>query len=175
MSKNKGFTLIELLIVILIISILSGLTLSVINTSGLRGKTRDAQRKSDLQKVQTALELYYSDRREYPTATQWTAVHTGLVTSLVGGKYIGTLPQDPEAYGSVFECNAGDASEFSYSYKTHDGACAIDCDASKYVLVASMEVASSANDNKCSDLSNWNTISGCGGTAPVNCYGIQNP
>lgn len=55
--NNKGFTLIELLVTISIISILSliGLTLF----KDVQTKTRDSIRKSDLNKIATALELYY--------------------------------------------------------------------------------------------------------------------
>jgi general secretion pathway protein G len=64
--KNpKGFTLIELLIVVAIIGVLA--TLLMVNFVGVRQRARDAQRKSDLKQIQSALEIYRSDQGAYPT------------------------------------------------------------------------------------------------------------
>lgn len=61
MSRNyiKGFTLIELLVVISIIGILSGMMMA--NFLGIRQRSRDGVRKSDLRQIQTALEMYRAD------------------------------------------------------------------------------------------------------------------
>src|SRR3989304_7436700 len=60
----RGFTLIELLVVISIIGLLA--TLLVANFNAARARARDAQRKSDLRQIQTALRLYYNDTKRYP-------------------------------------------------------------------------------------------------------------
>jgi len=57
--QKKGFTLIELLVVIAIIAILSAIGLVALN--GAREKARDAQRRSDIAQIRTALSLYYDD------------------------------------------------------------------------------------------------------------------
>ena len=68
MSKNnkrkQGFTLIELLVVIAIIGVLA--TLLIANFNATRSRARDAQRKSDIRNLATALRLYYNDFGEYP-------------------------------------------------------------------------------------------------------------
>lgn len=64
---QRGFTLIELLIVVAIIGILS--TLIMVNFIGIRQRARDAQRKSNLRQIQSALELYRSDIGSYPAAS----------------------------------------------------------------------------------------------------------
>ena len=65
--KRKGFTLIELLVVIAIIGLLS--TLSVVSLNSAREKARDANRKSDMNSISTALELYNVEEDHYlPTA-----------------------------------------------------------------------------------------------------------
>lgn len=65
-NQKKGFTLIELLVVIAIIGILSAIGLVSLN--GAREKARDAQRKSDIGQMNTALALYYDDNNStYPT------------------------------------------------------------------------------------------------------------
>ena len=66
MNKNKGFTLIELMLVVLIMGILAGAMLGIINIRGIQAKSRDARRIGDIKKMQTALELYFSDYRGYP-------------------------------------------------------------------------------------------------------------
>ena len=58
-NKKKGFTLIELLVVIAIIGILSAIGLVALN--GAREKARDAQRRSDIGQIRTALVLYSDD------------------------------------------------------------------------------------------------------------------
>jgi general secretion pathway protein G len=63
-NSRKGFTLIELLIVIGIIGVLA--TLLMVNFVGVRQRARDAERKSDLRQIQSALEIYRADNNSYP-------------------------------------------------------------------------------------------------------------
>ncbi|MBI2033248.1 MAG: prepilin-type N-terminal cleavage/methylation domain-containing protein [Candidatus Levybacteria bacterium] len=93
-NKSKlqsGFTLIELLIVVAIIGILSSLLLS--NLIGVRQRARDAQRKSDVRQIQSALELYRADTGAYPTTlpscTQALTSEDGTVS------YMSKIPCDP--------------------------------------------------------------------------------
>lgn len=60
----SAFTLIELLVVVALIGILA--TLVTANINAARGRSRDAQRKSDLRNLETALRLYYNDKGSYP-------------------------------------------------------------------------------------------------------------
>lgn len=62
---KKGFTLIELLVVIMILGILAALITGNFFTSLKKG--RDAKRKADLEQIQRALEMYYEDKKTYPT------------------------------------------------------------------------------------------------------------
>ena len=108
--KSKGFTLIEILISVTLVSILAGLLISVINPQGLRAKARDSQRKADLKQIQTALELYFADNRQYPSSSatcggsncDWIQVNgtDDLATALEGGDYINNVPLDPELSGT---------------------------------------------------------------------------
>ena len=63
-KRNFGFTLIELLVVISIISILTIISVSQFNTAKI--KARDTQRKSDLDSVAKAINMYYADYGEFP-------------------------------------------------------------------------------------------------------------
>lgn len=95
---QEGFTLIELLIVIAIIGILS--TLLMTNFIGIRQRARDAQRKSDIRQIQSALELYRSDTGSYPVSTAGNTLNSTACPSSSSFTYSGTtymqqIPCDP--------------------------------------------------------------------------------
>jgi len=88
--SQKGFTLIEMLVVVAIIAILASVFL--IGLRGFRGSAYDARRLSDLQKVQSYLELYYNHERVYPSNGSWSEVESAVAASVAG---ITTFPNDP--------------------------------------------------------------------------------
>jgi|SRR3989304_5156362 len=91
---KKAFTLIELLVVLAIIGILAAMIIA--SLSGARARARDAQRKSDLRQIKTALEQYYQDNNQtYPLAAAWEADLTAGTPS-----YMRAVPQDPSSAGS---------------------------------------------------------------------------
>lgn len=105
---NKGFTLVELLVVVGIIGILA--TLLMANFIGVRQRARDAQRKSDIRQIQSALEFYRSDIGSYP------ATISACGASLTGGSPVNTymqkIPCDPSGSGyynsgSFYYTNSG--------------------------------------------------------------------
>lgn len=64
--KQRGFSLIELLVVISIIAVITGVSLT--NFLGARQRARDAKRKSDLVQLKQSLRLYYNDYHKYPAS-----------------------------------------------------------------------------------------------------------
>jgi len=101
---RKGFTLIELLVVISIIGILA--TLVTANLNAARSRARDAQRKSDVRNLATALRLYFNDNGNYPASDNNGNIlvcdPTGNHTCIWGGPwisngitYMSSLPKDP--------------------------------------------------------------------------------
>jgi len=92
--KSRGFTLIELLVVMVILGILAVVGISSFRTS--LAKSRDAKRKSDLEQVQRALEMYYNDVGKYPLSTliTWDGVFSSDGTD-TGTIYMKELPKDP--------------------------------------------------------------------------------
>lgn len=58
MEKERSFTLIELLVVIAIIGLLASIIIVVVNPA--KEKTRDAQRKTDINQIRLAMELCLS-------------------------------------------------------------------------------------------------------------------
>lgn len=64
---KAGFTLVELIVVMMIIGVLASLLL--VNFQGARQRSRDSVRKSDLQQIRNALQIYYTDFQVFPTNT----------------------------------------------------------------------------------------------------------
>lgn len=91
--KNRGFTLVELLIVILIIAVLAGLSLTAF--VGSQKTARDARRKSDIEQVRSALELYRSDNGYYPNTGAGAWTNASAIAVLVSEGYISVIPADP--------------------------------------------------------------------------------
>jgi Tfp pilus assembly protein PilE len=82
--------MVELLVVIAILGVLVTIALVSFRSSQARG--RDAQRKSDLKQVSSALELYYSDYNKYPDSVTWGTEFTDGSTV-----YFKALPVDPSS------------------------------------------------------------------------------
>jgi len=92
--SGDGFTLIELLLVVVIIGILS--TLVVVNFIGIRGRARDAQRKTDLNQIRTALQLYNSDEGSFPDNSDYTGECGDVFDNQNSGVvYMKKIPCDP--------------------------------------------------------------------------------
>lgn len=99
-NSAKGFTLIELLIVVAIIGVLA--TLLMANFVGVRQRARDAQRKSDLRQIQSALELYRADNGSYVLALPSCG---GSSLALNGTTYMQTVPCDPLGGNYTYSSN----------------------------------------------------------------------
>ena len=129
-KKDKnGFTLIELLVVIAIIGLLA--TLSILAINSARVQARDAKRKSDINQLQKALEMYYDDYGKYPLSggatngpnNSWSnssdASWLGTSTFPTAMKsYINNLPVDPKNTAG-WAVNATNI--YNYSYVTCGG------------------------------------------------------
>lgn len=82
---KKGFTLVELLVSVAIIVTLTALGLTAMQ--GARSSARDSRRKSDLEEIRSALEMYRTDEGVYPDTV---ALEAELETD-----YLAKLPTDP--------------------------------------------------------------------------------
>lgn len=149
MKKNKGFTLIELLVVITIMGILT--VISIASFTNAQVKTRDSQRKSDLNALSKALMMYYNDTGSFPTESmvQFGNEAVGL-TGSNAIVYMRKTPKDPK--------NTGD---YTYVYK-------VDSTFKMFNLYANLESKTDAScnttpylvggKNYCYGLSSPNTI-----------------
>ena len=92
-NSSRGFTLVELLIVISIIAILTGIIITGLTAS--KSKSRDAQRISDLNQIQLALEQYFDRCGQYPTdiyANQNCSAGVSFIN------FITNVPADPSTH-----------------------------------------------------------------------------
>lgn len=122
-SVQRGFTLIEMLVVISIIGILA--TLVAANLNSARSRARDAERKSDIKNIQTALRIYYNDHNGYPASDDSDQIKgcggTGTESCPWGSQwnegdtvYMPTLPKDPLSPNQEYRYVAGTDTD-SYS------------------------------------------------------------
>lgn len=139
--SRKGFTLIELLVVVSIISLLSSIVFTSLDSA--RMKARDARRITDLRAIRTALELYFDFNGSYPIIAKWATADfsgtplvswTSLQTALAS--YISKLPSDPKPTGVGGPWSNGN---YHYYYASEDG--------KVYDLLAQLEDPN--NPNRC--------------------------
>lgn len=124
-NNNRGFTLVELLVVISIISILAGVTLSIINPKKQRSVAEDGVRQSNLEKYALGIEAYANANGDYPPDADLNGEPEGtdLATFIsripkneptTGVTYPYTVAADKASFG-VYVLKAGDTSRcFKY-------------------------------------------------------------
>lgn len=119
---KNGFTLIEMLVVMMIMT--SMVVLSLVGLQGARASSRDAQRKTDLQDIRSALEIYRADCGSYPSSLTFGSALPGVGAKCSANTYMSKVPQDPQNDQS-----------FKYEYY-------YDSSTKKYSLCSSLEHAS---------------------------------
>jgi len=96
---DKGFTLIEILVVATIIAVLS--VIGVTSYISINKRSRDAKRKSDLEQMRSALELYRSDKGFYPGSSTGfialIALDSGDGSGPLISTYLPSMPMDPKS------------------------------------------------------------------------------
>ena len=100
-NQKKGFTLIELLVVIAIIGLLA--TLSVVALNNARERARDSRRVSDVKQMQTALELYFNAKNEYPADADFSTGETFETGGTVLMDPVPTPPTPDDCTGNTYD------------------------------------------------------------------------
>jgi len=121
-SHKKGFTLVELIIVAAVIAVIQ--VVVIYTYLGAQKQSRDVKRKSDINKISTAIELYHTDKKEYPATSLWVSSSYNspsdtLANTLLRNKYIDSIPCDPKV--TDWNCshgghNQGTNPDFGYLY-----------------------------------------------------------
>lgn len=103
---KKNFTLIEILVVATVIGLLS--TVISISYSQLTKESRNNRRKTDLEQLRSALEMYRSNNDVYPDSLSF------LTTPTI---YIQSIPTDPKA--PIYNYNYTKISDIDYVLGTY--------------------------------------------------------
>ncbi len=111
---RRGFSLIELLVVIAIIATL--VTLSVVSYTTVNKRSRDTKRKSDVEQLRNALEIYRAENRLYPDVGSGNWTDAGNLSSLLVTTYISAIPNDPKSTQSYRYQATGESGGSYYSY-----------------------------------------------------------
>lgn len=135
---NRGFTLVELLVTVAIISLLSSIVLTSLNSA--RAKSRDARRLADIRQIQIALEFYYDQFGQYPPISPDTC-NGGWDTGPCGtDPFIGALEDNGFMSRVPVDPGTGNYRYYRYTTPGDNG-----CDSAKplyYVLgIADMETS----------------------------------
>ncbi len=127
LKRNRGFTLIEVMVVVVILGILAAFIVPKI--IGRPDEAKVAKVKSDVQALQTAMDLYRLDNGRYPTTEQGLRAlvekpsSDPIPTGWRTGGYIQKLNDDP--WGRVYlYTNPGEHGEidiFSYGAEGKPG------------------------------------------------------
>ena len=109
---KKSFTLIEILVVTTIIVLLT--SIAAVSYSQFSKSSRDARRKTDLEQLRAALEMYRSNNDTYPVGSNWATTLNVLKSPVV---YIQTLPTDPKNPTYIYYYSSTTGSD--YTLGTH--------------------------------------------------------
>jgi general secretion pathway protein G len=97
---RKGFTMIELLVSVTIIAVLT--IIGVVSYSSVNKRSRDVKRKSDMEQMRSALEMYRSDNGEYPDTGAGAFADASGLTAFLVTTYMPSIPSDPNADNSYY-------------------------------------------------------------------------
>ena len=97
--QNEGFTLIELLVVIAIIALLSSVALIAFMSA--RQKSRDTKRLGDMTQMNTALELYFSTYKGYPSSPV-PGIPAGMAPEVLSSLPVAPKPTDGSCDSIVY-------------------------------------------------------------------------
>jgi prepilin-type N-terminal cleavage/methylation domain-containing protein len=87
---KKGFTLLELLISISIIAVIT--VIGIVSYSSINRRSRDVKRKSDIEQIKSALEMFRSDNKYYPNVGNGSWTSADNLSSNLADTYMSATP-----------------------------------------------------------------------------------
>lgn len=112
---KKAFSLVEILVVVTIISILA--SIAAVSYSSSLKQSRDARRKTDLEQIRAALEMYKSFNSAYPgTITSGAALADPSPGTTI---YLSKVPKDPQNPDFLYYYISPDSEHKDYTVCAH--------------------------------------------------------
>jgi type II secretion system protein G len=148
-QTQRGFTIVELLIVIVVIGILAAITIVAYN--GIQKRASDTRRRSDIEIITKALEMYYIDVGRYPAGSGSTTINASWSTTadaswqnLINAlkPYVATLPSDPISTPGVAVTGS---SGYNYAYYANNSTFCGAGAGKMYILVYRLENGAQEN------------------------------
>ncbi len=93
--KKGGFTLIEVLVATTIIAVLAAVAVS--SYTSVNKRSRDSKRKSDVEQIRSALEMYRSDNGFYPPVDTTGFGNVSDLSGYLVSSYLPAIPSDPKS------------------------------------------------------------------------------
>lgn len=95
-KSNRGFTIIELLVAATVIAVL--ITIGMVSYAPVNKRSRDTKRKSDVEQLRSALEMYRADNGYYPNTGGGSWTNASGLSGVLVASYMPVIPTDPKAY-----------------------------------------------------------------------------
>jgi len=111
-----GYTLVELLVVVAIIGLLAGVLVTLIDPATQLRRGRDTQRKSDLSRIQSSIEIFRADLSAYPCVLPGAGC-AGTLPAGCGLPLTGGAP--PSTYMNQVPCDPSSPPPTVYIYSTN--------------------------------------------------------
>ena len=92
---KKAFTLVEILVVVTIMSLLA--SIAAVSYSQFVRQSRDARRKTDIEQIRAAIELYRNFNSEYPASLDFGGTGTVADPNPGTAVYMSKIPNDPKS------------------------------------------------------------------------------
>lgn len=108
----RGFTLMELLITVSIIAIL--IAIGIASYTTINKQSRDTKRKSDIEQVRSALEMYRADNGSYPGVGSGSWTDAADLSTVLATSYILAIPSDPKGAAQPYKYKATDSANSLY-------------------------------------------------------------
>ena len=100
-TESKGFTLVEILVVATVIAVLT--TMGTVSYGSISRRSRDAKRKSDVEQLRSALEMYRADNGTYPNVCLTPSDVVTCLDTPLRPNYIPAIPADPKGNAYRFQ------------------------------------------------------------------------